>query len=408
MKWMYMQRLWLCWWFALASACSVLVDPSVLSIKCEVTPGRASEDPCLSAGMHCVASECRACEDDSSEKCNGVDDDCDGFVDEGHDDDQDGFTWCGGGYAELRDCAPDDVAIHPARPASPDNPAIPAPKDGCDGKDNDCDTKVDEGADCSGSQRNCSSDSDCTGQLVCDVTTRICIEPRTVGSGCTDDSQCAGGFCLKKGQYDIDVELSGNRCASACCVDSDCSTGSVCVEGQTGVRVCLPANIAARGTAALGAGCDSDSDCSSGSCVVGRCARRCSSDSACSDAICNLSLGSLRESRRWSCVADDEVLGREGTGSLCAALDPTGCRSGLCADGSCVNACGRDADCAANSMCVVGSVRALFGPTSPVSYCVARVSSEGPRLCCTNSDCGSGKLCAPVSSDSRMWSMACR
>jgi hypothetical protein len=392
----------------LASACSVLVDPSVLSIKCEVTPGRAGEDPCLSAGMHCVASECRACEDDTAEKCNGVDDDCDGFVDEGHDDDSDGFTWCGGGYPELRDCAPDDAAIHPAGQESLDGAPIAAPKDGCDGKDNDCDSKVDEGADCSGSQRNCTGDADCTGQLVCDMTTRICIEPRTVGSGCTDDSQCAGGFCLKKGQYDLDVELSGNRCSSACCVDSDCGAGSVCVEGQTGVRVCLPANIAARGSANVGAGCESDAQCSSGSCVGGRCARRCSSDRACDNAICSLSLGSLRESRRWSCVDDDDVLGREDTGGLCAAIDPTGCRSGLCAEGSCANACGRDSDCASDAVCVVGSVRALFGPTSPVSYCVPRTSSEGPRLCCTNTDCGSGKLCAPVSSDSRMWSMACR
>jgi hypothetical protein len=359
--------------------------------------------------MHCVASECRACEDDTSEKCNGVDDDCDGFVDEGHDDDNDGFTWCGGGYPELRDCAPDDVAIHPAGQASPDNPPIAAPKERCDGKDNDCDSKVDEGAECSGSQRNCSSDNDCMGQLVCDVSTRVCIEPRTVGSVCTDDSQCAGGFCLKKGQYDLDVELSGNRCSSACCVDTDCGAGSVCVEGQTGVRVCLPANIAGRGAAALGAGCDSDSMCSSGSCVVGRCGKRCRSDAACGDAICSLSLGGLRESRRWSCVDDDEVLGREGTGGLCAAIDPTGCRSGLCTDGSCANACGRDTDCAADSRCVIGAVRAFLGPTAPVSYCLPRSSSsDGPQLCCTNSDCGSGKLCAPVSSDSRMWSMACR
>jgi hypothetical protein len=390
------------------SACSVLVDPNVLSIKCEVTPGLAGEDPCLSAGMHCVASECRPCDDDTSERCNGVDDDCDGFVDEGHDDDKDGFTWCGGGYPELRDCAPDDVAIHPAGQSSPDHAAIAAPKDDCDGKDNDCDTRVDEGGDCSSMQRDCRSDSDCTGQLRCDLTTRQCIEPRTVGSGCTDDSQCAGGFCLKKGQYDLDVELSGNRCSSACCVDRDCGAGSVCVEGQTGVRVCLPANIASRGAAAAGSGCNEDSECSSGACVGGRCALRCNSDNSCDDSLCTLSLGSIRESRRWSCTSDDEILGREETGGACAPLDPTACRSGLCADGACVNACGRDADCSTDGMCVLGQVRALFGPTSPVSYCMPRSGGEGPRLCCTNTDCGAGRLCAPTSSDGRMWSMSCR
>jgi hypothetical protein len=408
MKWKCTRWLWTSW-FALFAACSVLVDPNVLSIKCEVTPGMAGEDPCLPAGMHCVASECRPCEDDSSEICNGVDDDCDGYVDEGHDDDKDGFTWCGGGHPDLRDCAPDDAAIHPAGQSSPDHSPIPAPKEACDGKDNDCDSKVDEGANCSGSRLDCSDDGDCSGQLRCDVTTRICIEPRTVGSGCTDDSQCAGGFCLKKGQYELDVELSGNRCASACCVDADCGTGSVCVAGQTGVRVCLPANIAARGTIALGNTCASDNECSSGTCVGGRCAKGCSSDAACDESVCTLSLGSIREARRWSCVSEINSLGREEAGAPCTPIDPTACRSGFCADGTCATACGRNTDCALDSVCVLGTVRAaLIGPSSPVSYCVPRSSGDGPRLCCTNSDCGAEKLCAPVSSDGRMWSMACR
>ncbi len=60
---------------------------------------------------------------------DGIDNDCDGLIDEGtldHDDDHDGFTEREG------DCNDTDGQIHPER------------ADGCDGIDNDCDSLVDE------------------------------------------------------------------------------------------------------------------------------------------------------------------------------------------------------------------------------------------------------------------------
>jgi len=389
-------------------ACSVLVDPSVLSIKCELAPGGAGEDPCLAAGMHCVGSECRPCEEPGAEICNGVDDDCDGMVDEGHDNDNDGFTWCGGGHPELADCEPNDRAIHPAAQFGPDHDSIPAPDEACDGKDNDCDMKVDEDLSCS-DMAGCTSDDDCSGQQRCDASTGVCFVPRSVGSGCTEDSHCAGGFCLKKGQYDLNVELSGDRCASACCTDEDCGAGSVCVTGDSGVRVCLPANIAARGFERDGSGCSSDGECASGSCVGGRCSSVCISDDGCGGAQCVLSSGGIRESRAWSCVDDEALLGREDAGALCSALDPTGCRSGFCYEGVCANACGRTADCGVGAVCAVDTIRALFGPVSLVSFCVPTgTGADETPLCCTNADCGRDKLCAPVSVGGRYWTMACR
>ena len=60
------------------------------------------------------------------EICNGRDDNCDGKVDEGHDQDHDGFTWCAG------DCDDTNGAAHPGVPEV------------CDAVDNDCDRLVDE------------------------------------------------------------------------------------------------------------------------------------------------------------------------------------------------------------------------------------------------------------------------
>ncbi|MCA9580896.1 MAG: putative metal-binding motif-containing protein [Myxococcales bacterium] len=66
---------------------------------------------------------------DAEERCNGIDDDCDGVVDIGEDEDGDGWTTCGG------DC--DDTDAH----------ANPEGEERCNGVDDDCDGTVDNGFD---------------------------------------------------------------------------------------------------------------------------------------------------------------------------------------------------------------------------------------------------------------------
>jgi PKD repeat protein len=65
----------------------------------------------------------------ASEICNGLDDDCDGLIDEGFDADNDGFTTCQG------DCD-DNNAL-----------AYPGAMELCNGLDEDCDGQIDEGFD---------------------------------------------------------------------------------------------------------------------------------------------------------------------------------------------------------------------------------------------------------------------
>ena len=68
----------------------------------------------------------------AAESCNLVDDNCDGIIDEGFDQDMDGFSSCAG------DCDDSDPAVNPAATEGPvGDPTC------SDSADNDCDGSTD-------------------------------------------------------------------------------------------------------------------------------------------------------------------------------------------------------------------------------------------------------------------------
>jgi hypothetical protein len=391
----------------LLAACAVIIDPESLLIRCDMELANEGHDPCQSVGQQCMNGLCRPCDPEDRELCNGRDDDCDGEVDEGHDLDGDGFTWCGGGRVELADCGDGDPKIHPP-PIDDYGMVGKPPEESCDGKDNDCDSKVDEDRSCATTKK--CTETGCPENQTCDDQTGVCFVPRPVGSGCKSDSDCKSGFCLRPNSFNLPLqELKDNRCASACCSNADCGEGSSCVIGRTGARACLPDTIASFGTRKPGERCSRDGDCTSGLCARGQCQTRCFSGEGCGSAECVLSSGSTSESRIFWC---SEPVGRIESGEQCSIL---GCRTGFCTeDFYCAAACARDADCEKDWYCKYIDVRAgLLGPTSSISICVPKpsTSTQEPdaieHLCCTNDDCG-GQLCAPNSPRPNQWNMTCR
>lgn len=116
----------------------------------------------------------------SAEVCNGWDDDCDGVIDEGFDQDRDAFSTCETANADPVDCDDSNPAIHAGV------------VDVCDGVDNDCDQKWDEslGPPCPAMPPRCSMRRTCPDDLVCVRPGEPCVKPAACTALMAVDTLC--------------------------------------------------------------------------------------------------------------------------------------------------------------------------------------------------------------------------
>ncbi|MGZ3441067.1 MAG: DUF4114 domain-containing protein [Polyangia bacterium] len=161
----------------------------------------------------------------------------------------------------------------------------------CDGLDNDCNGVVDDGAQCDNPQEVCvngecvprctlGQEFGCSDDTQCDPVAGVCIDVACKGVTCPPDQTCHAGHCGVA--CDGIVCPHGITCLNGACVDpcagKSCSGGQVCVGG-----LCLPGC-----TACGGVSCSAPLACdaTSGACVDPSCPMGCPAGQYCDSGAC--------------------------------------------------------------------------------------------------------------------------
>ena len=273
----------------------------------------------------------------TGETCDGVDNDCNGVVDDGVSgtglpcDDPSGKTCAKGKTA----CVGGKISCVGATPGLPEV---------CDCKDNDCNGQMDEGNPCPTGTKcvKCGCRISCTGQefgcpkgfacsdgycvpdncanVTCAANEKCqggkCV-PLCSGINCGPGQVCQNGFCVEDSCYGTGCP-PGKLCYDKTCIDHPCA-GVTCAAGQ----------FCEKGTCKPSCGqalCGELGLCRYGECVENPCARKvCDNAAPCHDGKCDtactgVNCGRHRICRDGKCVDDPcRVAKCYGDGEVCKA-----------------------------------------------------------------------------------------
>jgi hypothetical protein len=306
---------------------------------------------CMAGVTKCVNGhlECQQMSMPMTEICNGLDDDCDGVVDNGSFAGVGDVCLCDGlTQAQVDaggDCKAGKKVCRGTLGVVCEGCILPR-AEVCDGRDNDCDGKSDQQAVCSSGfacrEGSCTlqckpGEFPCPAGYMCVQT--YCIPQRCVGITCSSDKKCDNdtGLCV-----DLCDKVSCTapaHCKAGTCVDCNspgeaCPTGQQCVGGlcqsdPCAGKVCPSGKYCSDGNCVelcTNVTCAAEQRCVAGACVADPCA----SVSCSPSQYCDLTTGTCKQDQ---CLAQQCQAGQRCISSLgkCAA-DP-------CAFVSCPSPC---------------------------------------------------------------------
>jgi hypothetical protein len=236
----------------------------------------AGTQKCISAVLTCVSNLQPA-----AETCNGLDDDCDGTVDNG-------FPGAGQPCdvpGKLGECAKGQTNCLGGQAGCTPNQASPQPEV-CDAKDNDCDGSIDESSEVDGKVCSTSLPGICaTGKTQCSAGTLSCIpdtQPGSVIETCNGkDDNCNGPVddvanikleCATK--FTSAVNVLDWKCTSGTCEVAACFGNNKDCDGGPFNGCEVNANTDVNHCGACGNACSAINGVAS--CVLGQCQLTCS------------------------------------------------------------------------------------------------------------------------------------
>ena len=269
---------------------------------------------------HCMATGLSQCGAPvpAEEACNGVDDDCNGKTD----DFAAGVAKCNKSN-QFGSCPGKVLACEDGKPVCD---ALEAKPEQCNGIDDNCDGKTDEGI--------CDDDQDCTIDS-CD-SAGGCKHKGVTGTKCSDDGDpCTNDLCNEDGQ-----------CAHKPVAGMVCDDGSICTQTDKCVAgTCVGGNTL---------GCDDKDPCTSDACdPFTGCTHSPASDAVCTDDGLPCTLDQCQ---------DGKCVHKANEGGACTD-DGKPCTLDTCANGICTHplssgGCDDGNPCTENDVCSGGACQA--------------------------------------------------
>jgi Cys-rich repeat protein len=305
--------------------------------------------------------------------------DCQCVADSCPDADGDGFNTCRG------DC--DDA-----------NPAVfPGAQEVCDRIDNDCDGVVDEG--CGGPP--CASDADCAaGELCWDG---VCVLPCRSNAECAQGQVCVNGICQAVcvpsaevcDGVDNDCDGLVDEGCGGCNGGNDCAAGQACCAG-----VCVDVLFDENNCGACGQACAQGESCERGVCVPRTCSTDadCPAGQMCIDGMCMGDPCPDQDGDGYTTCDDDcddyDANVHPGAAEACDGLD-NDCDGQV--DEGCSGQCQSNADCSVGLICCGGlCVNVAADPDNCGACGLACAAGEACydgvciAACSTDADCDDG------------------